>query len=64
MRNKRSAIMDECPDDFRDTLSGFIDDIESQLGSGLDYFKINSLSDLNKIEDGVSFLVDLKDSLY
>lgn len=60
----RKEILDACPEDFTDELSGWIDDVESRLSDALGSFDIDGVDELHKIEDAKRSIEELKDDLY
>ncbi len=59
----RRNILGNCPKEFTDMLSSYIDDIENELGNILHSFQIRSLGDLDKITTAYDEIESLKDSL-
>lgn len=64
METTRDEIMENCPEDFYDTLKSFIDEIEIQV------FEIkyclehtNKLNDLQDVEEALDLVKDLSDKL-
>lgn len=61
----RSEIMDECPDEFREELSLWIDSVEQEFKSILNHLEsVKGLDDLHKIEDVRRDLDEMCDGLY
>lgn len=60
----REKILDECPDDFRDELADWINDLEQRMEEIVDLLDISSVHDLSDIEDAKSKLEDLKDAIW
>ncbi len=65
---KRKEILanlpDECTDEFADLLTKFIDDIELELNNIYNLMDIDSISELDQLEDAQKAIDDLKDSIY
>ena len=61
---RRTKIMDECPEEFRYELITFIDEIEGAVNDISAELEINSISDLTKIETAFDLATELADSLY
>jgi hypothetical protein len=62
--NKRTKIMDECPEGFEDDLKDFIDEIEGVLTTIRDTMVITGLEELSNIETAYDLVDELADSLY
>jgi len=65
MRKKgefRTEILDTCPTEFKDKLSGFIDDIEYNINSAAT--ELGNISDPCDMINVLKFLEKLGDSLY
>ena len=57
----RDEILNDCPDEFVDRLTEFINDIEDNVI----YITVNfDIGDLNKLEDAKSAADELKKALY
>ena len=62
--NKRVRIMDKCPEEFREALSDFIDDIESEVNSIDIQLTVSSLDELDNIVDAKQLVGRLATELY
>ncbi len=60
----RNEIMEDCPEEFKEELKDWIDDLEAKLNSVLSELDIDSLSDLRNIEDAKEELEQIADGLY
>jgi len=60
----RSKILDECSDEFRDTLSCWIDEVEALLYEALRNFDIDEVADLHRIEDAKREIEAIYEGLY
>lgn len=61
----RKEILDDCPDDFRDTLDGWINGVESNFKSILETLDdVRGLDDLHKIQCARNALDEMCDGLY
>ena len=60
----RKEIMDECPEEFEETLKDFIDKIEGLSSDILSNLNINSINELDKIEDAYRLTDELCDGLW
>lgn len=60
----RTKILDECPDDFREVLECWINDVEHLLHGTLDHFDIDGVDDLHKIGDAKRAIEDIHGGLY
>lgn len=64
MSNRRTDIIDKCPEEFIGELESFIDDLESGMSQVVALLEINSLDELDSIIEACNELTSLKDSLY
>jgi hypothetical protein len=62
--DRRSLILDVCPDDFHETLKSWIDEIEDEVGGIVSLLEIKDVGDLGQIEDAKNETENLADSLY
>ena len=60
----RNEIIDECPEEFKDTLKSWIDNLETELGYVLSKLDVSSLDDLTNIIDAQNALDVIIDELY
>ena len=60
----RRELMNECPEDFKDTLESFLDDIEAIVDDIKDNLNITSTSDLENVPKAEELAIKLGDILY
>lgn len=64
MISKRKEIMNECPEEFEDSLKDYIDEIEGAMADILKLLEIECVSDIGNIELAVDKCRDMASDLY
>ena len=62
--SKRKEITDQCPDEFKDVLTEFIDTVESEVKEITELLDISNVSDLCQIDEAYNMAASLAAELY
>ena len=61
---KRSDILSDCPEEFEEKLTEFIDYMESQFNDIRDLLDIKYISDIENIDEAYNLAYQISDDLF
>lgn len=61
---KRKDIMEDCPEEFEETLKDFIDEVESRFNEIRDLLNIKDVTELDQVSDAHTLADDYAGDLY